>query len=70
MKGDLFEEIPTMSKALRPLLEFIDGYRRRVAAPEKTRVRTRYANYADLSYISKRLKAVEDQVHESIYEAN
>ena len=50
-KKNVFDVIPTVSSALRPLLEFIDGYRRRVAAPEKTLIRTRYAKYADLAYI-------------------
>ena len=45
------EAFPTMSGALRPLLEFIDGYRRRNAAPENTLVRKKYSKYADLTYI-------------------
>ena len=45
----------TMSKALRPLLEFIDEYRRRVAAPANTLIRKKYSKYADLSYIHDRL---------------
>ena len=44
-------ETPTLSGSLRPFLEFIDGYRRRVAAPQNTIVRTKYSNYADLDYI-------------------
>ena len=64
------EAQPTMSGALRPLLQFIDGYRRRVAAPEHTLVHKKYAHYTDLSYISKRIKAVEDSVHDQIYEDN
>lgn len=59
-----------MSSALKPLLQYIDGYRRRVAAPENTLVHKRYAHYADLSYISKRLKVVEDSIHDQIYERN
>ena len=47
----VFEAFPTMSTALRPLLEFIDGYRRRVAAPESSIVYKKYNKYADLSYI-------------------
>jgi len=43
--------LPTISAALRPLLEYVDGYRRRVAAPDDTIVRKKYSRYADLSYI-------------------
>lgn len=64
------ETQPTMSSALRPLLQFIDGYRRRVAAPENSLIHKKYAHYADLSYISKRIKVVEDSVHDQIYEGN
>ena len=45
------EDTETMSSAMRPLLEFIDGYRRRVAAPENTLIRKKYSKYADLTYI-------------------
>lgn len=57
-----------MSGAIKPLLQFIDGYRRRVAAPEKTLMRKKYTRYADLSYISKRLKVVEDSTYGQIFE--
>ena len=50
-RGGIIEAFPTMSGALRPLLEFIDGYRRRSAAPENTLVRKKYSKYADLTYI-------------------
>ena len=56
----------TMSSALRPLLEFMDGYRRRVAAPNNTLVRTKYSNYADLDYIRNRLLKIEYDVNEEI----
>ena len=64
------EAMPTMSGALKPLLQFIDGYRRRVAAPENTLIHKRYAHYADLTYIAKRLKVVEDSVHGQIFRGN
>ena len=53
------ESIPTVSQALRPLLGFIDGFRRRIAAPKKTLVHEQYANYADLHHIEKRLHEIE-----------
>ena len=59
----------TMSTALRPLLEYIDVYRRRVAAPEHTLIRKKYSKYADLSYIEKRLKTVEDETYKKIWES-
>ena len=59
-KGSLTDIYPTLSGALRPFIEYIDGYRRRVAAPENTIIRKKYSKYADLSYIEKRLKFVED----------
>ena len=37
--GHAFENFPTISAALRPLLQFVDVYRRRCAAPENTLVR-------------------------------
>ena len=43
--------IPTMSGAIRPFVEYIDGYRRRVAAPMNTLIREKYSKYADLDYI-------------------
>lgn len=64
------ESMPTMSGALKPLLQFIDGYRRRVAAPENTLIHKKYAKYADLTYIAKRIKFVEDSVHDQIYRGN
>ena len=69
-KGDPFEAFPTISAALRPLLEFIDSYRRRVAAPQNTLVHKKYTKYADLSYISKRLWQVEDKIHRQLYNQN
>ena len=63
---EIQEKRVTMSSALRPLLEFVDGYRRRVAAPNNTLVRTKYSNYADLDYIKNRLKKVEDDVNNEI----
>ena len=59
-KASGMDAAPTMSGAFKPLLQFIDGYRRRVSAPENSLVSKKYAHYADLSYISKRLKFVED----------
>ena len=59
-----------MSGALRPLLEFLDSYRRRGAAPEETLVRQKYSKYTDLDYIKKRLPIVEDEVHTAIFRRN
>ena len=47
--------LPTLSGSLKPLLEFVDGYRRRNAAPSETLVRKKYTKYADLDFIKKRL---------------
>ena len=64
MKGpNAIEVMPTMSGALRPLLEFIDGYRRRCAAPENTIIRKKYAKYADLNYIKNRLPKFENKIY-------
>ena len=54
---------PTMAAALRPLLVYIDGYRRRTAAPEGTQIRTKYVKYTDLNYIRDRLPEVENDVY-------
>jgi len=51
MGPNAIEIMPSMSNSLRPLLEYIDGYRRRQAAPEDTIVRKKYTHYADLAYI-------------------
>lgn len=59
-----------MSSALKPLLEYMDGYRRRVAAPENTLVRKKYSKYADLSYIKNRLGSVEESIHKALFSAN
>ena len=64
------EESPTMSSALRPLLEYMDEYRRRVAAPEDTLVRKKYSKYTDLSYIKNRLGKVEDDIHRTLWRNN
>ena len=64
------EAFPTMSNAIRPLLEYIDGYRRRQAAPEDTLIRKKYSHYADLAYIQKRLKTVEEGVYSEIWRNN
>ena len=53
------EAIPTVSQSIRPLLGFIDGFRRRIAAPQKTLVHDQYAHYADLNHIQKRLREIE-----------
>ena len=58
-----------MSSAMRPLLEFIDGYRRRVAAPENTLIRKKYSSYTDLTYIQSRLNKMEDETYRRIYES-
>ena len=50
-----------LSQFLRPLLEFIDVYRRRVSAPKNSLIHKKYAHYADLDYISTRLREIEDQ---------
>ena len=70
MGPNAIEIMPSMSNSLRPLLEYIDGYRRRQAAPEDTIVRKKYTHYADLAYIQKRLKQVEDETHSEIWRAN
>ena len=59
-----------MSGALRPLLEYMDGYRRRVAAPEDTLIRKKYSKYADLDYIKNHLGQVEDSIHKSLWRRN
>ena len=59
---------PTLSGALRPFLEFIDGYRRRNAAPVDTIIRKKYSKYADLDYIKKRLQQVENDVYGEYWE--
>lgn len=50
-KSNGLDNMPVISDSLRPLLEFIDGYRRRVSAPENTLIRKKYTRYADLSFI-------------------
>ena len=50
-----------LSQFLRPLLEFIDVYRRRISAPKNSIIHKKYAQYADLDYISTRLREIEDQ---------
>ena len=57
-----------MSSALRPLLEFVDGYRRRVAAPENTIIRKKYSQYTDLTYIQSRLNKMEDETYRRLFE--
>ena len=69
-KGVHIEENPNMASALRPLLEYMDDYRRRVAAPENTLVRKKYSKYADLSYIKNKLQSTEDQIHKSLWSRN
>ena len=64
------EDSPSMAAALKPLLQYMDGYRRTVAAPENTLVRKKYSKYADLSYIKDRLGAVEDGIHKAIFSNN
>ena len=58
----------TMSSAIRPLLEFIDGYRRRVAAPAGTLVRKNYSRYCDLDFIAKQLGVVQDRTYRQFYD--
>ena len=58
----------TMSSAVRPLLEFIDGYRRRVAAPENTLVRKNYSRYCDLNFIANQLTVVQDRTFKQFYD--
>lgn len=59
--------IPTLSAAFRPLLEFIDGYRRRVIAPSGSIVRKKgYAQYADMSYIYINLSLAETKAYKWI----
>ena len=36
-------------------------YRRRVSAPKNSLIHKKYAHYADLDYISTRLREIEDQ---------
>ena len=57
-----------MSGAIRPLLDFIDGYRRRVAAPENTLIRKNYSRYADLSFIAKQLNVTQDRIYRQFYD--
>ena len=53
-----------MSGAFRPLLKFIDNYRRRVIAPSGSIVRKKgYAEYADLSYIYINLALAEKKAY-------
>ena len=59
-----------MSGALRPLLEYMDAYRRRVAAPEDTLIRKKYSKYADLNYIKNHLGPTEDSIHKSLWRSN
>ena len=54
---------PNISQSLRPLLEYIDEYRRRNAAPDESIIRKKYSNYADLDYIKNRLSGLEKDVY-------
>ena len=57
-----------MSSAIRPLLDLVDGYRRRVAAPVNTLVRKNYSKYCDLNYITYQLIEVKDRTYRQFYD--
>ena len=65
---DATKKIPTLCAALKPLLEFIEGYRRRVAAPSDTMVHKKYTKYADLTYISTKMRQVETETYGKLLE--
>ena len=46
----------TFCSALRPLLDYISEYRKRVAAPSGTTVHKKYTKYADLTFIKTKLE--------------
>ena len=58
-----------LSEAWQPLLEYVDGYRRRAAESEKLSTQDAFARArVDPGFICKRLKAIEDKVYLSVYE--